>query len=337
MQSLLDWDEKLTFFFSQHQEVLRCCHELEPLMSELHGEISSEMAELLFRRAIALKGLRRFEEARSAAVASLKLYEKVSGKGDEYVDGLLALAEIEYAERKYKEGLKLVEEARSLMKPDSDPRILASLLNLHALLLTAMKQYQKAVLVREEELALTLRLLGPNHPEFANSLANAAFLYARLKQMDQAFDLATKALAIRMKTLGPSHPLTQQARYDLACYQKALIDPEVKKKIASESHRMCSVEGCNTVKEKMNRCLKCLTHYLCKDHEKLIHDHVVVCPKFPDMLPDEEELNKIVKCRRCRKETKLMKCAVCESVWYCGAQCQKEDWKRHKVFCGKKK
>ena len=266
----------------------------------------------------------------------MKIIEKVSGKGDEYVEGLLALAEIEYAERKYKEGLKRVEEAHSLVKPDTDPQFLVMLLNMHALLLTADKQYQKAVLVREEEIALSLRLYGLNHPQYATSLANAAGLYVQLKQTDRAVDLLTKALAIRMKTFGASHPLTQETRYELAMYQRVLIDPALKKKIVSESHRVCSVDGCNTVKEKMNRCLKCLSFYMCKDHEKLIHEHVVVCPKFPDVLPDEEGLKKIVKCRRCRKETKLMKCAVCESVWYCGATCQKEDWKRHKLFCGKK-
>jgi hypothetical protein len=153
--------------------------------------------------------------------------------------------------------------------------------------------------------------------------------------MDRAADLLTKALAIRTKTLGASHPSTQEARQVLAVLQKALIDPEVKNKL-SESHRVCSVDGCQIVKEKMNRCLKCLSFYMCKDHEKLINEHVVVCPKFPDVLPDEEKLDSIVKCRRCRKQTKLMKCSVCENVWYCGATCQKEDWKRHKVFCGKK-
>ena len=130
--------------------------------------------------------------------------------------------------------------------------------------------------------------------------------------------------------------LTRNAREFLVKYQKALTDPDLKNQLASKSDRMCSIDGCNTVKEKMNRCLKCLSFYMCKKHEKLIHEHVVVCSKFPDVLPDEEELKKIVKCRRCRKESKLMKCAVCESVWYCGATCQKEDWKRHKLFCGKK-
>ena len=305
------------------------------MVVRVHGQSSSEMALLLSKRAVALKNLGRFEEARSAATASLKITEKLCERGEEYAGGLRILANILYQEGKYKMALKHIEEARSLMKPDFGPMILVNLFNTHALLLTEMKQFQKAVLVREEELALSLRVNGPNHPDYATSLSNAAILYAELKQTDRAVDLMTKALAIRTKTFGPSHPLTQDARDALAVYQKALIDPETKKELASESHRMCSVDGCHTVKEKMNRCLKCLSFYLCKDHEKLIHEHVVVCPKFPDVLPDEEEL-KIVKCRRCRKQTKLMKCAVCEKVKYCCAQCQKEDWKRHKVFCGKK-
>ena len=304
------------------------------MLKAVYGQISTQMAELLFRRASALKDLHRFEEARSAETASLKLYEKVRGKGGEYANGLLNLAGIEYAEGKFEKGLKRIEEARSLLKPDTDPQFLVMLLNTHAILLRETKQYQKAVLVREEELALTLRLYGPNHPEYATSLCNAALLYAELKQMDRAVDLLTKALEIRTKTLGAAHPSTQETRQVLSVLQKSLIDPELKNEL-SDSHRVCSVDGCQIVKEKMNRCLKCLSFYICKEHEKLIHEHVVICPKFLDVLPDEE-LKKIVKCRRCRKESKLMKCAVCESVWYCGATCQKEDWKRHKLFCGKK-
>ena len=82
--------------------------------------------------------------------------------------------------------------------------------------------------------------------------------------------------------------------------------------------------------------MKCLSFYLCKEHEGLIKEHVIMCPKFPDVLSDEKKLDKIVKSRQCRKETMLMKCSVCDNVWYCGAECQNKDWKRHKLFCGKK-
>jgi hypothetical protein len=86
----------------------------------------------------------------------------------------------------------------------------------------------------------------------------------------------------------------------------------------------------------MDRCDLCKAHYLCKEHREHIEEHVHLCPKFPDELYEEKGLEKIVKCRRCRMETKLMKCSVCEKVSYCGAKCQKEDWGRHKLFCKKK-
>ena len=50
--------------------------------------------------------------------------------------------------RKYEMGLKHIEEARSLMKPDSNPNLLTRLLNLRAILLTAAKPYQKSVFLR---------------------------------------------------------------------------------------------------------------------------------------------------------------------------------------------
>eukprot|EP00978_Attheya_sp_CCMP212_P036323 scaffold163826_cov53-Attheya_sp.AAC.1 len=43
-------------------------------------------------------------------------------------------------------------------------------------------------------------------------------------------------------------------------------------------------------------------------------------------------------CERCRKagsRDELSACAQCKSVWYCGRECQKLDWKIHKMWCGK--
>ena len=306
------------------------------MLIRVRGKVSSDMALLMRRRAGALQNLGRFKKARYAAVKSLELYEQDSGRTQNYIQGMDTLALIFVSEGKLKEALKLIEEARSLYKPQFDPGALAAVLNTHALILETMERYQDAVLASEEALALRVRIDGLNHPNYAASCLHAAFLYMRLKQVDRAVDLATRALDIYMRTIGPSHPLTNGARAFLANYQKALINPDIKKALASKSDRMCNIGGCHTVQKNMSRCLKCLAHYLCKDHEKLIDEHVAVCPKFPDVLPDEKKLDKIVKCRRCRKQTMLMKCSVCESVWYCGAACQKEDWKRHKLFCGKK-
>lgn len=43
-------------------------------------------------------------------------------------------------------------------------------------------------------------------------------------------------------------------------------------------------------------------------------------------------------CCYCKIEAKkLMKCARCRKVFYCGRECQKKDWKEHKKFCKKPK
>ena len=293
------------------------------------------MTTLLRRRADALRTLGRLNDARTAILESLRIDELVSGRGDYYVAGLHSLAVICRREGDFGAGLKHIQEARSCVSAEN-LNLLANVLNMEAILLEDLGRYQEALIAGEKEVELSLRLYGPNHPDYATSLSNMAHLYSELKQMQPAVDLATKALAIYVITFGPSHPRTQNAQNQLVKYRRALTDPVLKNELAPTKNRMCNIDGCHTVKENMNRCSKCKSFYLCEEHKDKTNDHVVVCPKFPDVLPDEKKLKKIVKCRRCRKETKLMKCAVCESVWYCGAQCQKDDWKRHKLFCGKK-
>lgn len=39
------------------------------------------------------------------------------------------------------------------------------------------------------------------------------------------------------------------------------------------------------------------------------------------------------KCDYCRSEGKMMRCGVCQSVYYCSKKCQKADYKEHKVKC----
>ena len=40
-------------------------------------------------------------------------------------------------------------------------------------------------------------------------------------------------------------------------------------------------------------------------------------------------------CEVCEKMEGTKRCGGCKTVSYCGAECQKKDWKRHKRACGK--
>ena len=43
--------------------------------------------------------------------------------------------------------------------------------------------------------------------------------------------------------------------------------------------------------------------------------------------------NKIVKVCLCGVKQNLRKCANCENVYYCSRECQKNNWKKHKLQC----
>ena len=169
----------------------------------------------------------------------MRVDELVSGRGNDYAEGLTTLADICLSERDFESGLKHIQEARYILATDGFA-LLGMVLNMEALLLERLERYQEALLMREKQKEYCLQSIGPNHPNFANTLSSTASLHARLDQMQSAVDLASEAIVIYMKTLGPSHPSTQGARERLAEYQEALTDPDLKNELASKSDRMCN-------------------------------------------------------------------------------------------------
>ena len=321
---------------SDSKEVLRLCKRLEPDVIRNFGLDATTLATVLMRKARALLKLERFKEAQVAGLECLRITILADGKqGDTYILGLLTLAEIANDEERNEEGLKYILEARALLGPDSESTHMMSALNLHALFLFALGFHQDALIIRNQALALSYRVEGPDHPGYAMSCLNTARFYSQLNQFERGIELLNEALAIFTKTLGPSHTSTQATRNSLVAFHDAQSDKKMRHIVVKTLNRMCSIPQCNNVEQAMDRCTSCERHYLCKEHKKLITKHVPLCPKFEDLLPSEKKLAAIIKCRRCRKQTKLMKCSVCEKVWYCSAQCQKDDWKRHKLFCRK--
>ena len=309
---------------------------MEPLIRRENGDVLGDMVDLMGTRAQAFRELKRFDDARAAALKCFRFYEESSGENTGNIAGQYELTLISYDEGDLDMYLGQLEELRCLMRPKYDIEERASTLDRHATLLVRVERYQEAVSVREEHLNIVLLEYGADQLEYATSCIDFARLYAQLKQLDKAVEMASIGVKIRRESLGASNILTLQACDDLQIFQRARLDPVLKKKIALESYRLCNISKCGKVEKKMAICTHCNSYYLCKAHHETINEHMPVCPNHPDALWAERKVDEILKCRRCRKETKLMKCSVCGNVWYCGAQCQNEDWKRHKLVCGKK-
>jgi hypothetical protein len=111
---------------------------------------------------------------------------------------------------------------------------------------------------------------------------------------------------------------------------------------SEQPRRQCS--HCGEEKETMFKCSKCASAYYCNaEHQKLDYKkHKQVCSvaksiEVPKELPKEStktpvELGK--NCSYCGETQETMfKCSKCASAYYCNAEHQKLDFKKHKQLC----
>ena len=77
-------------------------------------------------------------------------------------------------------------------------------------------KYQEAIPIQAKLVGDTQRILGLDHPGFAATINNLAFLYFKAGEYAKAEPLYQQALLIRQKTLGPDHPDTIASLNNLA-------------------------------------------------------------------------------------------------------------------------
>ena len=196
-------------------------------------------------------------------------------------------------------------------------------------------QLPEAFSYRMWEMALTLAEYGSESTDYARSILYYAQLLMALNQPRRAVVELERCVEIYRK-IEPSNPNIATIQRILAMCPDGMWAAGQKEIYVKTKYRLCSFLECATIEEEMKHCMYCKNHYLCQTHEKLImSDHAPVCPKYPDALWVERKLSTIVKCRRCRKKADLVHCSACKDVWYCGSECQKDDWVRHQQFCGK--
>ena len=93
-------------------------------------------------------------------------------------------------------------------------------------------------------------------------------------------------------------------------------------------------------KRILNVCGVCLGQGISEDGNVIIPiQHKEDCKMSKDMKRAVRHAVKNIKCANCGayggKEGKLMKCSGCHAVHYCSSECQKADWKKHKLECKK--
>jgi tetratricopeptide (TPR) repeat protein len=98
------------------------------------------------------------------------------------------------------------------------------LLNQAAFYLQDHAQYQQAEPLYERALAIREEVLGPKHPDTAQSLNNLAALYDSQGKYEEAEPLYERALAIFEEVLGPNHPNTIVVRQNYAALLQKLLD-----------------------------------------------------------------------------------------------------------------
>ena len=170
---------------SGHLDVAQSAAALASLLYE-QGEY--RRAEELTRQGLAVRRERLGAEDTLVAASLTDLAAILSAQGRE-----------EEAESLYRAGLEIDRMHSATERVGTD---------LHNLSVTLSRrgEYQEALALEEEALALRRRLHGDEHTEVAVSLVNLAGILGAIGEYERAEALLREALAMRRKLLGSGHP-----------------------------------------------------------------------------------------------------------------------------------
>ncbi|WP_428267963.1 tetratricopeptide repeat protein [Haliangium sp.] len=179
----------------------------------------SVRAHALSIKAIVVKHMGRYEQAKALYEQALAIHERESGPNHPNVATVLNnlalvlqhLGDYRAAQDMFERSLAIKE----LTLGAEHPKIATAYNNL-ALVLHRSGKYEQAKRLHEHSLAIRVRTLGPDHPSVANALINLAELLIDLGEYEQARQVAARCLAIREQTLASEHPYVVSALSILA-------------------------------------------------------------------------------------------------------------------------
>jgi tetratricopeptide (TPR) repeat protein len=281
------------------------------------SERPDQSSTVLYGLVEVCNGKEEFEKGASVCQRRLEALERFAGRGNAYGEAVQQFGNVRLQAGKFAEAAQLLEEALTLMTPDTllYARCLASL----SRALTQMDSLKRALDVHRKGMTLVCHLQCETHASTGSALHNAALIFARLGCFDRAIEHEERGIAVFDSTLGSTHGFTKTAQQQLLVYKHALTDPEMQRSLMSDS-RLCRL--CDGVTKGADACSGCGASL--SDEGSNYHDRPV--SKSVKRNADEKD------CWLCGKAGTFT-CSRCSMAHYCSRECQLKNWKAHKTFC----
>jgi tetratricopeptide (TPR) repeat protein len=179
-------------------------------------------------------------------------------------------------------------------------------------------QWREAVACYKETVELDRTLHGTNHPQYATSLYNLAFLFDQLKHYEEAIPRYEEALIIHQNVFGHQGERSVILAQRLAAARQHVEQPN--RDTIDVGHKYCMCNKCGKIKEKMEWCTGCRRVWYCDKECQLQHwaTHKPLC-------------NVCLHCDAVL--TKMKRCSRCLKAKYCDAECSRAHWSEHKKDC----
>ena len=153
-------------------------------------------------------------------------------------------------------------------------------MNNQSMILDQQGDFAGAKNLKEEALAISSRILGPEHPDTLQLMNNLAFTLQQLGETTRARQLLEDALLVQRRQLGPEHRSTLTSMNNLALALYACADAEGARKLLEEilrtARRTLGSEHTTTIQAMQNLAVLLWRHGNASDARGLSEEALAV-------------------------------------------------------------
>lgn len=298
----------------------------------LYGEDSEKNATCLRQLSEVQRGNRKTDKAKRLTNAALTIMEQLGLKDTESYGAIVSeMARCHLAEDRAMEALLFFQKALTILLKFKEGKHYPGVLQGMSLcyerlgdLVNGEKYAVKAVEAAKES-------FGENHPDYAVECENLGTYMFRQQKLKEAVAAFETALKVYRKTLGETHQTTvkmirllghaQQDDDPFTSFHHLPVRRPLLPRPPSLAAAAASTSSPSTL--------------------AIAAAAPPASPTPPTTIPASSTtaISKILvkelpACPTCgTKSVQMMMCTQCRGVYYCNRQCQKADWKNHKINC----